>query len=169
MDVQKGFDLLLAAFAQCASKHDDWHLRIIGEGTERHRLQKLADSLGIAHRVRLDPVIKEPHSAFMDADLFILSSRYEGFPNVLLEAMACGLPVISFDCPAGPGEIIRNGIDGLLVPPNNVGALANAMDWLMGAELERRLFAMRATEVTERFSLARVADMWRHLLEDAVS
>lgn len=169
MDVQKGFDLLLAAFAQCAAKHDDWNLRIIGEGAERDRLQDLADRLGISHRVRLDPVIREPTSAFMGADLFILSSRYEGFPNVLLEAMAFGLPVISFDCPSGPGEIIRDGVDGLLVPPNDIGALANAMDWLMGAERERRQLATRATEVTERFSLARIADMWCHVLEEAVS
>jgi GalNAc-alpha-(1->4)-GalNAc-alpha-(1->3)-diNAcBac-PP-undecaprenol alpha-1,4-N-acetyl-D-galactosaminyltransferase len=164
----KGFDVLLQAFAWCARSHHDWTLRIVGDGPERGRLEALADKLGITTRVRLDPFLKEPEAAFKSAGLFALSSRYEGFPNVLLEAMASGLPVISFDCPNGPKEIIRDGLDGVLVPANNVEVLAEGMDRLMGAEDERKRLAASAIQVAERFSLTKVATMWQEVLDEAV-
>ena len=168
MEPQKGFDRLLTAFAKCAERHPEWTLRIVGEGAERPRLHALAVKLGLESRIRLDTVTKEPEKVLRDSDLFVLSSRYEGFPMVLLEAMACGLPVISFDCPSGPREMIREGIDGVLVPPDDVETLAKAMDRLMGAQQERRRLAARAVEVSERFSLPRVMAMWGEVLEQAV-
>lgn len=167
MEPEKGFDLLLRAFAQCAERHPQWTLRIVGEGAERPRLHALMVDLGLESRIRLDTVTKEPERVLRGSDLFVLSSRYEGFPMVLLEAMACGLPVISFDCPSGPREMIRDGIDGVLVPPDNVEALANAMSSLMGAQHERRRLAARAVEVRERFGLARVMAMWSEVLGKA--
>jgi GalNAc-alpha-(1->4)-GalNAc-alpha-(1->3)-diNAcBac-PP-undecaprenol alpha-1,4-N-acetyl-D-galactosaminyltransferase len=169
LDVQKGFDLLLKAFARCSTKHSDWHLRIIGEGPERQRLTMLADGLGITSRVHIDSITEEATTALLEGDLFVLSSRYEGFPNVLLEAMALGLPVISCDCRSGPAEIIRDGVDGVLVPPENVTALAAAMDRLMSADAERRRLAARAVEVAERFGFARVMRMWDQVLEKAAA
>ena len=169
LEPQKGFDLLLEAFSRCCQGHLEWNLRIIGEGSHRERLLRLAEQLGIGDRVRLDRVITEPAAALRDADLFVLSSRYEGFPNALLEAMAAGLPVISFDCPSGPREIIRHGRNGILVPPEDVGALAQAMDRLMGTEHERSELAAGAADVTERFGFDRVMPMWRELLRKAAN
>ncbi|PWT83990.1 MAG: glycosyltransferase family 4 protein [Acidobacteria bacterium] len=168
LEPQKGFDLLLCAFAQALTVHPDWTLDIFGEGSERDHLKSLADDLGLADRVSLPGAIKDPERALRQADIFILSSRYEGFPNALLEAMACGLAVISFDCRSGPREMIQHGVNGLLVPPNDVGALAKAMSRLMSAGGERQRLGKRAVEVAERFSAAKVAQMWRSLLEQAV-
>jgi GalNAc-alpha-(1->4)-GalNAc-alpha-(1->3)-diNAcBac-PP-undecaprenol alpha-1,4-N-acetyl-D-galactosaminyltransferase len=167
MQPQKGFDLLLRAFARCYEKHPNWNLRIIGDGPERERLSVLARELGIGQRLILDGLVRSPLDALQAADLFVLSSRFEGFPNVLLEAMTCGLAVISFNCPSGPSEIIRNSIDGILVSPGDVGALVNAMDLLMGNDLERHRLGDNAVEVTERFSVPRIMAMWDQVLSIA--
>jgi GalNAc-alpha-(1->4)-GalNAc-alpha-(1->3)-diNAcBac-PP-undecaprenol alpha-1,4-N-acetyl-D-galactosaminyltransferase len=169
MEPEKGFDMLLRAFAQCAARHPDWSLRIVGQGSERQRLTALVDELRLGDQVSLDPVVKEPERVLRGSDLFVLSSRYEGFPMVLLEAMASGLPVVSFDCPSGPREMIREGIDGVLVPPNDVGALAGALDRLMGAQDERQQLGRRAVEVIQRFGLPTILAMWNEVLMKAVS
>lgn len=162
---QKGFDILIEAFDRHATKHPDWSLVILGEGPERANLQTLAASLGIKDRVYLVGQVQEPATILKGADLFVLSSRYEGFPNALVEAMACQLPVVSTDCSSGgPRDIIRDEVDGILVPPKDVAALASAMERLMADREERQRLGRRAGEVVERFSTNRVMKLWDDLL-----
>jgi GalNAc-alpha-(1->4)-GalNAc-alpha-(1->3)-diNAcBac-PP-undecaprenol alpha-1,4-N-acetyl-D-galactosaminyltransferase len=168
LEEQKGFDMLLRAFARSAQEHPDWSLEIIGDGSEREQLQALAAALRIGDRVNWERAVKEPEKELHRSDLFVLSSRYEGFPLVLLEAMACGLPVVSFDCRSGPREIIHDGEDGLLVPPNDIDALSRAMSSLMAAEDERKRLGERAAHIVERFGLAQIADMWNAVFEQVL-
>ena len=163
---QKGFDLLLCAFAEIAVRHPSWSLTIWGEGPLRGQLTAQRDAFGLASRVALPGRTSRLPQALTRADLFVLSSRYEGFPNILCEAMAQGLPVVSFDCPSGPSEILRPGIDGLLVPRDDVAALAAALDRLMGDDEQRRALAKRSPEIVNRFGLDRILAEWDTLLSE---
>jgi glycosyltransferase involved in cell wall biosynthesis len=125
--------------------------------------------LGLENRAHFPGATSDPASALQAADMFILSSRNEGFPNVLCEAMACGLPVIAFDCANGPAEVIRNNVDGILVPPSDVNALASAMERLMADATECERLASRARDVTIRFSSEKVLKEWQALVEATIS
>lgn len=165
---EKGFDQLIRAMARCAPEHPDWRLLILGEGHEREALTGLARELGIGDRVLLPGRVLEPTAVLRQAQLFVVPSRYEGFSCALAEAMACGLPVVSMDCPSGPGEIVRHGTDGLLVEPGDVEGLAQAMSRLMDDPVARRRLGARAPEVLRRFGVARVMSMWDRLLGELV-
>lgn len=166
---QKGFDILLSAFAQIANRYPNWQLIILGKGEKRSELEQFVKDNGLSGRVILPGVIKNPFPILKKADVFVMASRFEGFPMSHGEAMACGLPVIATDCPSGPREIVRHQIDGILVPSEDVSALAKAMDSLMSNEKERIRLASRATEVTERFSLQNVINCWEQLFEEIKS
>lgn len=166
LDPQKGFDLLLGAFGMVARRFPDWSLVLMGEGGSRPALEELRERLGLAGRVFLPGSVRAPQAVLCRADLFVLSSRFEGFPNALGEAMAAGLPVIAADCPTGPREIVRDGVDGILVAVDDCGALATAMERLMADETERRRLGARATEVAERFGLERIMGLWEALIAE---
>lgn len=157
---QKGFDLLLRAFAACHAGRLEWRLVILGEGEERRGLERDARQLGIASAVSLPGYVPATPSLLRRGDVFVLSSRYEGFPNALLDAMKSGLPVVATDCPSGPRQIIRNGIDGMLVEPDQVDALAAAMRRLMDEPSLRARLASRSIEVCDRFSMSRIIRQW---------
>jgi glycosyltransferase involved in cell wall biosynthesis len=160
MDRWKGFDLLLRAFAKCRATAPERHLTVLGDGPERQALERLSAELAVADRVSFPGRVANPGDWMRASDLFVMSSLYEGFPNALLEAMACGMAVVSFDCPSGPREIIRTGIDGVLVPPRDCDALAAAMAGLMRDDAARRDLGAEALKVVDRFSLDRVVAMW---------
>jgi GalNAc-alpha-(1->4)-GalNAc-alpha-(1->3)-diNAcBac-PP-undecaprenol alpha-1,4-N-acetyl-D-galactosaminyltransferase len=169
LDHQKGFDLLVSAFAIIAKMHPDWTLLILGEGVARAYLESCVQKHGLGERVRMPGFTKRPFDAMRRADLFVLSSLDEGFGNVLIEAMACSVAVVSFDCPSGPRHIIRDGIDGVLVPPRDAQAMAAALDLLMGDEAARRRLAEKGPEVVERFGVEKVMSMWEELVLDCRS
>lgn len=166
LHTQKGFDWLGEAFTNLADKHPDWDLVILGEGILRPTLEKQIRESGLGQRIFLPGLAGNVAEWYESADLFVLSSRFEGFPNTLVEAMAHGLAVVSFDCDTGPRDIIRHEQDGLLVPLGDVAKLTAALDRLMGDTLTRQRFAERAMEVRDRFSMEKIARKWEELFEE---
>jgi len=164
---QKGFDLLLEAFARIAATHRDWHLTIWGEGPERPALVAQRDALGLKDRVTLPGTSSTPGEWLTTADAFVLSSRYEGWGNVLAEAMAAGLPVVSFDCPFGPGDMITDGVDGLLVPDGDVDGLSAALSRLMSDGALRERLGEAARQSSRRHSGARIMTLWDGIIRQA--
>ncbi|HOV80532.1 MAG TPA: glycosyltransferase [Bacillota bacterium] len=156
---QKGFDLLLQALVLLKKRHA-FRLMILGEGGEMRKLEAQIEKLGLAGRVFLAGAVANPFPYYRQAYAFVLSSRYEGWPNVLAEAMACGCPVISFDCPYGPGDLIRHGETGLLVPPEDVPALAGAMEQLLSDGPLRRRLAAGGAEAVRRYDIKIIAQKW---------
>lgn len=164
---QKGFDLLIEAFARLADKHPAWRLTIVGEGALRGELE--AQAARLAERVHFTGRVTEPEAHLGRADVFVLSSRYEGFPNVLLEAMSLGLPVVSFDCPSGPSAIIRHREDGVLVPAGDVSALAAALDGVMADTALRHRLGDNARAVVERFGTDSILARWDALMTEVAA
>ena len=162
---EKQFGLLLDCFGSLASRHPDWDLVILGEGLLRSALERQAKEAGLEKRVFLPGKAGNVGDWYQHADLFVLSSRFEGFPNTLVEAMAYGLPTVSFDCDTGPRDIIRHQVDGLLVSPMNANSLTAALDQLLGDGALRQCFAARAVEVRERFAMEGIANKWERLFE----
>jgi glycosyltransferase involved in cell wall biosynthesis len=168
LDRQKGFDLLLHAFEKIQSRHKDLKLTIFGEGSQRKALEALSVRLGIDDAVQLPGVTAYPSAWIEAGDAMVLSSRYEGFPNVVAEATVVGLPVVAFDCPYGPRELIEDGRNGLLVPEGDVDALAEAMSRL-AADLDLRT-SMRAAAMLNRTRLSEDAVMrlWDRTIDSAL-
>jgi GalNAc-alpha-(1->4)-GalNAc-alpha-(1->3)-diNAcBac-PP-undecaprenol alpha-1,4-N-acetyl-D-galactosaminyltransferase len=157
---QKGFDLLIRAFAQVKSRHPEWTLTILGEGEMRQELESLCAQLSLEDLVSMPGAVKNVDAYLRKADIFALTSRYEGFPVALGEAMACGVPVIATDCLSGPREMIHDGTDGMLVVPENVDALAVALDLLMSDPGKRQYFSHYAPRILDRFGIDRITTMW---------
>ena len=161
---EKGFDLLVRAFAAATRRHEGWNLVIAGEGAERAALAELAESCGVAGRVHLAGRQADIRRVYTEADIFVLPSRREGFPNVLLEAMAAGLPAVAADCPTGPREIIRGERDGLLVATENADALARALVRLIDDIDLRKRLGTEAVRVTDRYGAAEIRERWTALV-----
>ena len=161
----KGFDLLIEAFKQIADDFPNWNLSIIGEGECFGALMKQINTLFLNDRVFLLGFKPEPHQIIKDSDLFVLSSRSEGLGNVILEAMKCGVPVLSTDCPVGPRELIVNGVSGLLIDNDNVEAMVNGLKKLLSDEKLRKQIVENAFNKLDKFSNSKIFSEWDKLLE----
>lgn len=162
--VEKGFDLLLRAFAAMPAREGAPRLRIVGDGPLRADLEALARTLGVAARVEWLGQRTDVATLLGRGDIYVLPSRFEGFPNVLCEAMAAGAPVVAFDCRSGPADIIAHGEDGLLVPAEDVPGLAAAMQQVRDDRLLRQKLSHRARAVATRLAPGRVMPLWESVL-----
>jgi len=163
LEAQKGFDLLIEAFDLVADRHPDWQLWIFGAGSRRAKLAAQIEHLKRADSVRLKGTTQHLDKQLAAASAYVLSSRFEGLPMVLLEAMTVGLPAVAFDCPTGPAEIIEHGRNGLLVPPQDVRALADGMCRMIENPDERRALGAAALESSGRYSMSTVRLAWEKL------
>lgn len=162
---QKGFDLLLRAWEKVEKQTSDWELVIFGQG-DRSPYDSLIDELHIdRQRCHLNGPTENIISEYLNSSVFVFSSRFEGFGMVLVEAMACGLPVVSFDCPCGPKDIVASGVDGILVENGNIDKLSEAVVSLIQDEKKLRRMACNAIDNVQRFNIEQVAQRWKSLFE----
>lgn len=164
LTAQKGFDLLIEAFARIRSKMNV-RLVILGNGECEASLRQLAADRGVASDVHFAGWQLNPYAFFSRADVFVLSSRYEGFGNVIVEAMSCGLPIVSTDCPGGPAEILKNGEFGFLIPPEDPEALADAIIRILLTNELRRDLAQKSLQRCLDFDVSVVMKRWQEAIE----
>lgn len=165
LDYQKGFDRLIQAWklVQHTGKFTDWKLDIFGQGEWREMLQQMIDKAELQNTVCLNRPTKQIGEEYVKSDMLVMSSNYEGFPMVMIEAMVCGLPVVSFDYKCGPKDIIQPGINGLLVPNGDIQALADAMMKVMEDEAYRKMLSLNARKVVDTYSEQAVMAQWIRL------
>ena len=162
---QKGFDLLLQAWSKIEKLYPDWQLVIFGDG-DRTPYENQMKALGIDdNRCHLNGPTSNVQHEYINSSIFVFSSRFEGFGMVLVEAMACGLPVVSFDCPCGPKDIIKDGEDGILVENGNIELLASSLSILINDESLRKSMSKAGQKNAQRFNIVHIAEQWRDLFE----
>lgn len=156
---QKRFDRLIDAFALIANHYLEWHVDIIGEGELRHVLEQRISEKQLSGRINIYDYTSDVMSEYLKSQFFVLSSDYEGFGLVIVEAMACGLPVISTDCPHGPSDIIDNGVTGLLASLE-VKDLADRMEWMITHQEECRMMGVKAHEAAAAYRKDVIMEKW---------
>ena len=165
---EKGFDLLLESWAKIYKTHPEWRLEIYGDG-DKVMYEEIRDKLGIpVSSCKLNGRTNTIEQEYVNSSIFVCSSRFEGFGMVLVEAMACGLGVVSFDCPWGPSSILANGEDGILVENGNTNSLAEAIKSLMDHPDKLNTMAQKAIVNVKRFQMDKIAYQWKELLENLV-
>ncbi len=168
LDYQKGYDLLLRAWQIVCQIDDEWKLHIYGEGEDRVYFEKLAKELEISNRVCFEGAFKEIEKAYLQSSIYVMSSRHEGFPLVLPEALSSGLPIVSFDCPCGPKEIIEDGKCGFLVPNGNIKVLAKKLLLLMKDDQKREAMGREAKKRSTLFKKELIIKRWEEVFEIAI-
>jgi glycosyltransferase involved in cell wall biosynthesis len=162
---EKGIDLLLEAWAQVEKNTIDWRLDVFGDG-DTTAFNALIDKLGIdRRRCQLNGRTTDIEQEYLKSSIAVCSSRFEGFGMVIIEAMACGLPVVAFDCPWGPHSIINEGEDGILVENGNPSALAHGILSLVNDTVLCKKMSEVAVQNVQRFNIEHIATQWRQMFE----
>ena len=169
LDYQKSFDRLIQVWEKVHQQMPDWRLDIFGQGEWQEILQGMIDERGLQETVKLNGPTKNIGQEYSESSMIVMSSHYEGFPMVMIEAMACGLPAVSFDFKCGPRDIIKEGENGLVVKDGDIDGLAKAMMTLMRGDELRRRMGENAKRVVETFSEAKVMDKWVRLYEETIA
>ena len=164
---RKGFDMLLESWIQVTKTMPDWILKIVGDGEDRAVLTEFIEKNNLAHSVKLVGVTDNISKYYKEADIFCLSSRHEGFPMVLLETLAFGLPVVSFDCDTGPAEILEN-TGSVLVPRNDVDNLALSLTTLMKDGEQRKKISLKSKKTAKIYQPEKIMSQWKALLESFI-
>lgn len=162
---EKGFDRLLDAWHLLSEEYNDWHLYIFGN-EDRTPYQYIVDQYNMNNRVHLMPATDDIAEEFSKSSIYVMSSRYEGFGLVLAEAMSCGLPCISFDCPYGPRNIIKDGEDGIIVENGNTEALSQALIRIMSDTTLRQTMGEKASMNIRRYCPKTIMKQWEMLFDD---
>lgn len=160
---QKGYDMLIEAWNMIANKYPEWEINIYGSGEEYSKLISKIEKYNLSNSLKIYPPVNDIKSKYIESAIYVMSSRYEGLPMVLIEAMSCGLPCISFACPCGPSEIIKNGDNGYIVPERNIRALADKMQILIENEKKRKEMGRRAKQEIACYSKEHVMSLWSNL------
>lgn len=169
LDPQKGYDILIVVWSIVTKKHPDWVLNIYGQGDSEQMLRERILAFGIGDNVKLCGLTTDVVSCYINSSMYLMSSRYEGLPMVLIEAMSCGLPVISFDCECGPREIISDVVDGFLVESNDIQSFADKICLLIENENLRSEMGKNAIAKSKRFSVDQIMPQWLSLFEELVN
>lgn len=169
LDYQKSFDRLIMAWEKVYEEMPDWRLDIFGQGEWQDMLQQMIDERGLRDVVKLNAPTKNIGKEYAESSMIVMSSHYEGFPMVLVEAMACGLPAVCFDFKCGPRDIINEGENGLIVPDGDLEGLAEAMITLMKDDELRKRMGENAKAVVEKYSEEKVMSKWMKLYEEVVA
>lgn len=165
LELQKGFDMMIDAWAKVYSRHKDWNLYIFGEGSMEKKLGSQISELGLEKTIHIMPFSHDIYEEYLKSSIYVLPSRYEGFGLVLIEAMECGVPCVAFDCSHGPSDIIKDKEDGLLVENGNVEALTDAICWMIEHESNRIAMGKKAKENIQRFYIDAVMKQWQSFFD----